>query len=373
MEPAVESLLATNSAERLEDTVIYFDGVSNRRQVVMLRFEDNLEIAGSGRTLDIWHYPAIRRADSPPGVLRVTCQTARPLARLEIRTEAMAAKLVGYCPRLDDAVTSRNGVLKIVVWSLAATVSIVFAVLFGMPLAADRLAPLVPHVVEQRLGDVTDGQMKMLFGSPCGNGAGQAAFTKLVNEVRTAAELDTAIDASVVPSSVPNAFALPGGKVIVLNGLVKAARDPDEIAGVLAHELGHLKHRDSLRDVISTGGASFLVGLLFGDVTGSSVLIFAGRRMIDAAYTRDMERDADTFSIEVMHRLGRSTLKMGELVFRITGKQGDTTASILANHPLTEDRLERMRKEDRPASGPPLLNPDEWASLKTVCESGPKT
>ncbi len=76
--------------------------------------------------------------------------------------------------------------------------------------------------------------------------------------------------AGVLPTSVPNAFALPGGKVFVLKGLLDKAESPDELAGILAHELGHLKHHDNMRGLIYNGGTSFLIGLLFGDVTGSS-------------------------------------------------------------------------------------------------------
>ena len=124
---------------------------------------------------------------------------------------------------------------------------------------------------------------------------------------------------------------------------------------MLAHELGHLKHRDNTRSLIYNGGTSFLIGLLFGDVTGSGALIFASRSLVTASYSREAEQNADTFSIDVMHRLGRSPKPMGELLFRVTGKEGDKSLSILANHPLTEDRLQRMSDEDRRRSGPPLL------------------
>jgi len=60
---------------------------------------------------------------------------------------------------------------------------------------------------------------------------------------------------------------------------------------------------------------------------------------------------------------------MGELLFRITGKQGDSELSILASHPLTEDRLKRMSQADRPPTDPPLLTADEWTALKAICRS----
>jgi hypothetical protein len=60
---------------------------------------------------------------------------------------------------------------------------------------------------------------------------------------------------------------------------------------------------------------------------------------------------------------------MGELLFRITGAQGSHTSGILMSHPLTEERRELMRREDRPATGPELLSAAEWRALKTVCRS----
>ncbi|GLR92973.1 MULTISPECIES: M48 family metallopeptidase [Bradyrhizobium] len=351
---------------------IFFDGVSSRRRQVMLTLGDALEIAEDGEAPVRWAYADIRRADGPAGVLRLACTSAPPLARLEIRDAAVAADVTARCLHLDEHQATRRGTAKIVGWSVAAAVSIVCVVLFGVPLAADRLAPLVPKPVERRIGDAAEVQMKTIFGrSVCEDPAGKAAFTKLVNRLRDAAGLDDTMTAGVLPTSVPNAFALPGGKVFVLKGLLDKAESPDELAGILAHELGHLKHHDNMRGLIYNGGTSFLIGLLFGDVTGSSAVIFASRSLVEASYSREAETGADTFAIEIMHKLGRSPKPAAELMFRITGKEGGSgLTTILASHPLTEDRLARMTKEDRPASGPPLLTDREWQALKGICGSG---
>jgi Zn-dependent protease with chaperone function len=356
---------------------IFFDGLSSRRRHVVLTLGDALEIAEpgeaqAGRTVTRWAYDEIRRADGPAGILRLTSKSAPSLARLEVRDAVFSADLAGRCPRLDEHQATGRGVAKIVGWSVAAAVSIVCVVLFGVPLAADRLAPLVPKPIERRIGDASEVQMKTIFGrESCSDPAGQAAFSKLVNRLRDAAGLDDdSMTAGVLPSSVPNAFALPGGKVFVLNALLEKAEGPDEIAGILAHELGHLKHHDNMRGLIYNGGTSFLIGLLFGDVTGSSAVIFASRSLVEASYSREAETNADTFAIDIMHKLGRSPKPAAELMFRITGKEGGSGFTILASHPLTEDRLARMTKEDRPASGPPLLTDKEWQALKGICGSG---
>lgn len=354
---------------------IFFDGVTSRRRQVTLTLGDALEIieeseADARQTIARWAYADIRRADGPAGILRLASTSAPPLARLEIRDASLATELVAHCLRLDEHQTTRRGVARIVGWSVAAAVSIVCVVLFGVPLAADRLAPLVPKPIERRIGDASEVQVKTIFGrNSCNDPAGQAAFAKLVNRLRDAAGLDDdSMTAGVLPTSVPNAFALPGGKVFVLKGLLDKAENPDELAGILAHELGHLKHHDNMRGLIYNGGTSFLIGLLFGDVTGSSAVIFASRNVVEASYSREAETGADTFAIELMHALGRSPKPAAELMFRITGKEGGSGfATILSSHPLTEDRLARMTREDRPASGPPLLTDAEWRALKGIC------
>jgi Zn-dependent protease with chaperone function len=352
--------------------IIYFDGTSSRRHVATLAFADSLEIAVDGETKARWAYADIRRADSAPGTLRLSCQSAPPLARLEIRDPAIAAGLTSRATNLDEHRLGRRGVAKIVGWSLAAAVSIVLVVLYGVPLAADRLAPLVPESFERRFGDVAEKQVKIVFGEKVCNAspAGRAAFDKLVTALRTAAGFDTSVQSAVLSSAIPNALALPGGKIIVFDSLIAKANSPDEIAGVIAHELGHLKHRDNMRGLIYNGGTSFLIGLLFGDITGSSAMIFASRTLFTSSYSREAETAADTFSIEIMQKLGRPPKAMGELMMRVTGKEGGKGLTIISTHPLTEDRLARMSKEDQTPRGPPLLTDAEWQALKGICGAG---
>ena len=96
---------------------------------------------------------------------------------------------------------------------------------------------------------------------------------------------------------------------------------------MLAHELGHVHHRHSMRTLIQNGGTSFLIGLLLGDITGGSAVIFATRQMLHASHSREAEQEADAFATMVMQKLGRSPVPMAELLFRITGEQGKSSAA----------------------------------------------
>lgn len=356
-------------------STVFFDGTSSRKHFVDLVFGAELDIREAGELIASWPYDAIRRTDGTEGLLRATCETAPPLARLEIRDRALALDLVKRCLRFDEHAVDGKGIARIVGWSFAALASIVFLVLYGLPYAAERLTPLIPQAVEQRIGQAADKQVRLLFEKDCTEPKGQAAFVKLVTSLRTAMGLDASVEAGVLASDIPNAIALPGGKIYMFNGLLQKANNVDEIAGVLAHELGHVRNRDSMRNMIYTGGTSFLIGLLFGDVTGSGAVIFATRSLLDASYSRDVERSADGATIDIMHKLGRSPKPMGELLLRVTGKESgesggkgkSLSASIISSHPLSEERLARMTQEDRQATGAPLLTADEWASLKAIC------
>ena len=345
---------------------IYFDGRTNRKHRVTLQLASALGVVEDGATIATWPFDAIRRADGPPELLRLSCTAALPLSRLEIADVPMQEAVAARCTALD--LGRERQTWRIAGWSLAAIASIVVLVFYGIPLAADRVAPLVPRSVEKRLGDAVEKQARVIFGGrTCSTPGGQAAFEKLVDKLKRAGGLDEPLEVQVINSPVPNAFALPGGKIYLLNGLLQKSSNVDEIAGVLAHELGHVRHRDSLRHLIQAGGSSFLIGLLFGDVLGGGAVIFATRTLFNASYSRDVERNADAFAATTMHALGRPAKPMGDLLLRVTGTHATQAFDILASHPLTEERIANLSKADGSPTGTDILTPGEWAALKSIC------
>ena len=102
------------------------------------------------------------------------------------------------------------------------------------------------------------------------------------------------VDIAVLPSETVNAVALPGGHVYVF-GPARGGRRSRRAAGVIGHELGHVAGRDGLRKLLQTGGSSFLLGLLFGDVTGSGAIIFGAQMLVDSRYSREAERTRRRF------------------------------------------------------------------------------
>lgn len=103
-----------------------------------------------------------------------------------------------------------------------------------------------------------------------------------------------------------NAFALPGGTVIMTDELVELAERDEEIAAVLAHEVGHVRHRHAMRQVIQGSAVGLIVTALTGDVFSASSLAAALPTMlVDAKFSRDMERQADDVALEYLLQKGR--------------------------------------------------------------------
>ena len=363
---AATSARVTTSAR----AAVFYDGRSNHRHAVTLRQITAIEIYEDERFLAAWACPEVRRADGPDGILRLRNVSADPLARLEIGDPALQAEMMAACPLLDGAAGEAEiSTRRIFAWSFAAAASILAVVWFGMPLVADRLAAIVPVAVEKRIGDIAAAQIAKTFGrKTCTNTDGVAALNKLMATLQTKADLQLPLQASALDSSVPNAFALSGGRVYVLRGMIDKAASPDEVAGVVAHELGHVAHRDGLRRLIQQGGTSFLLGLLFGDVTGASIMVDAGRQAIYSAYSRETESRADLYARDLMVKLGRSPRPLGELLARMEGSDKANPLAIFASHPLTIDRLAALAKAEVGAEGSQLLTPVEWAAFKRICE-----
>jgi len=274
---------------------------------------------------------------------------------------------------------------KVVGWSVAALVAAVLVAVFGVPAIVARLTPLVPARLEQRLGASVDQQVRLLLDPgtrpfECGTAAhaGRVAFDKLVHELEAAAALPFPVRASVIRRPEANAIALPGGRVYVFQGLVAKANNPDELAGAIAHEMGHVAQRDGVRVLMQAAGLSFLFGMLIGDFSGGGVAVIAMRTVLQSSYSRETEAAADGYGAALLGRLGRDPHALGTILIRIAGTPGPM-AKILLDHPEAEERAAAIDALARAAPPRPggtdaatLLDDSEWAALKRICTTAPQ-
>jgi Zn-dependent protease with chaperone function len=147
----------------------------------------------------------------------------------------------------------------------------------------------------------------------------------------------------------PNAFALPGGTIVVLDALVEAAGSSDEVVAVMCHEIGHVRGRHSLRQALQNSAAAVVLGFVLGDVT--SVGTFASalpNLLLSNSYSREFEREADTYGVALMERAGVPLDSFSSILLRLEAHDGaGQYPSFLASHPSTAARVQAIGQRRR--------------------------
>jgi predicted Zn-dependent protease len=146
-----------------------------------------------------------------------------------------------------------------------------------------------------------------------------------------------------------NALALPGGTIVLLDGLVDFAGDGDAVLGVLGHELGHVVHKHSARQIVASLGVGTVASLLWGDFSGVAASVPVVLGML--RYSRGAEREADEFAITLLRTQDASVRPLVEFFERLSARESEIRVQkmpdFLSTHPATEERLERLRRETR--------------------------
>ena len=167
-----------------------------------------------------------------------------------------------------------------------------------------------------------------------------------------------------------NAVALPGGKVILFDGLVKQARSPDEVAGVLAHEIGHVREKHVMQALLRQMG----LAVVLGGVDGNSGALV--NNMLAMSYSRESEAEADAHSMRALGNAAISPVATASFFERLSqldgsargGEDGQGIAGYMSSHPLSRERKKAFEKSIvKGKDYKPALTSAEWTELKTMC------
>lgn len=145
----------------------------------------------------------------------------------------------------------------------------------------------------------------------------------------------------------PNAFALPDGTLVLTDELADLAGDDREaLLGVLAHEIGHVEHEHALRRIYRAVGVAGLIMMIGGDIgAGAQDVLVQGAALMSLSYSRDQERDADRYAVELMHAAGRDPLAVARFFELLASRsEGGYAESFLSTHPPTPERIEDTRR-----------------------------
>ena len=269
---------------------------------------------------------------------------------------AYDAWAAAYLPQAESWVVRAQQSWRGVLVAMAVVVCILAAAYqWGLPAAARGIARWIPLSVDEALGrnalaqidgtwmqpsqlpPETQTRLRQRFGA-----AMQAAYPQGVPTYRL----------EFRKSKIgPNAFALPGGTMVLTDELVKLVNDDEVVLGVLGHEIGHVTLRHGMRQLVQLGVLQGVLSIAFGDY--GSLITTAPLLLGGAAYSRDAEREADAHAIRFMQANRISPLVMVKFFQAMRAEQQTKDKStplgisIISSHPADEERMEKFRQAAR--------------------------
>lgn len=238
----------------------------------------------------------------------------------------------------------------------------------------DRALDLVPPAWEVTLGD---GIAEAFMGErkevtdPVVLGAVETITGRLTAAL---GEVPYPLRFHVVEDEAVNAFALPGGNMVVLTGLLSEARSPEEVAGVLAHEIQHVLRRHSLRNILHHLKWRLLLTMVIGDLqTFGEIALAKATGLIELGFNRDMEREADIRGVELLVRANLDPRGLRSFFDRLATRQGALVEklSIVSTHPASSERVQYLGELiDRTRSREFSALDVDWAAVQARLEKG---
>jgi len=330
----------------IEFDAVFYDGKTSARHEVKVRALNNsLHISGPGieQVIEL----AAVSVDAPlPGVARAL--QLPDGAQLQTGDHAAVDALFPEAHKLESWV---HGLERSWRYALGAVVVIAlfswWVIVDGVPLAAQVAAGFVPPGLEAQLGEQTlNGIDKSICKPSKLDAARQQALRERFALLIAGLEDGYGYRLELRNCAIgPNAFALPGGAIVMTDALVKLAKNDEQISAVLAHEIGHVRHRHGLRLGLQAAGVAALSAALLGDaVSITNLAVMLPTALLQSGYSRDFEAEADDFAFQRLRQISispRAFAEVMELLEKEHRKRSGDSMDYFSTHPATAKRIQR--------------------------------
>jgi Zn-dependent protease with chaperone function len=329
-----------------------------------------LNLAGAHQT---WPYAELARADDGNGrlIIKRRPDTGERLILDPEAAPALRAAAPGLFTARAQGVERPTTLAAVTAtaWALAATF------LVGVPIAAAPIADVMPARYREQIADISWSQVGG-FMEYCDD-SDEAA--RLLNDaayrMMTAADVPQrdAVWITIVDAPFPNAFALPDNSIIVTDDLIALAEHPDELTGVIAHEIAHIEHNHVMTNSVRQVGAGIFFDIVFGGAGAGQAVAIASVNLASLRYSRGDEEDADARGFEYLDAAGVDSGGLARLFDRfeqLTEEQGGDIPTLLSSHPASAARAAAARARSRTGLAPSLSAAD-WRVVRSACGGNP--
>ncbi len=394
-----------------EFSATYNDGRTAQAHQIIANFALDAIIlrTPSGDELTQWPYRDLTSVNPVvPGQPVLLGYRHQPDARLFIADPAASELVLAKAPHLSARAKTRRILVPMALF--AAMVAGIMAAAWFTNFSPSRyIAEAIPKPVRSALGEQVIRSLTR--GRPmCTAPAGVAALQKLSQKLMRASAATDRFHIEVARLNRINAFAAPGERVIITRGLLEFVESPEELAGVVAHEIGHGLERHPETALVRAVGLTAVFSFLFGGSEFGSSLGSASSVLVQMRFSREAEREADGHAIRMLNTLGLDPKPFADFFRRLQARKRGKAAlapsdrdrhkpkpsddapkraseagrepqqethifDVLSTHPPTAERIARIEQASRasPASfrSGSILTQAEWQALKAICTDGP--
>jgi Zn-dependent protease with chaperone function len=348
----------------------YADGRAAVLHEAQCEFSQDAVTVRLGETTHVWPFGELCRADDGNGriVLKRKPDTGE---RLMFEADAKDA-LKAAAPKLFTPYAQGVERPRVVVGVVAAAWGLAAAFLIGIPVAARPIASVIPAPYRAQIADISWSQVNA-FTEYCDDSDEAArVLNDMAHRIMAASDVPhrDEIWITIVDAPFPNAFALPDDSIIVTDDLIQLAGHPDELTGVLAHEIAHIERNHVMTNVIRQMGAGIFFDVVFGGAGAGQAVAIASVNLAGLRYSRGDEEEADARGLEYLETAGIDTGGLAHLFerFQEVAEEGGAgeIPTLLSSHPATPARAAAARARAGHGRAPSLSERD-WRIVRQAC------
>ena len=330
----------------------YYIQSGNEQEATILLLKDKLSIGlrdehGNAR-LVYWPYEQIIRDNFWKRGQCVVRSGTYPIQTIEIDNKEFADKLENIFQQRERSWFSRTfnkNLLRMIKFFTVIILILVLAYIWLVPFLADRMAKRVPVSYEERLGD---GMYDALRSSFTIDATRTAYINDFFRELNINSKYNIRI--TVVDENMANAFAMPGGNIVVYNKILAGMGSYEDLAALLAHEFTHVDEKHTTRSLFRQMGSSLFISVIFGDAGSiGNVLISNADNLKSLDYSRKLEKEADINGLRLLSERKidcNGFIHLFELLKKEVAQTGGEPSEWISSHPDLEKRIAYIKTNE---------------------------
>ncbi len=320
--------------------------------------------AATGAPVGLWTFGGLKAHALAEGILHLEHRDAPGV--LVTSADRQLPRALAVAGVRIDGLPQRGRRARFVAIYAAAIATLVTGIYLSLPAVSAAIARQIPFEVEEKLALRLDG---VFANRICRTDASTQAIETLRRRLEGASGPDGARrrEIGIINLDMVNAFTFPGGRVFLTRGLLAEAKNSEEVAGVLAHELAHVSERHIMTQLVRSSILSLGWAVTVGDFSG--LFLVDPSTVLDVAtlrFSRDAERDADRGALGRLDRARISREGLAGFFERMAKEHGDVPA-WLSTHPASKERRAAILDGAPRAGITPALSPEAFAALKAAC------